>query len=107
MISKLIFYSFRWENRKKSKLRGLLALGAVGHLLANCVLTCFLLSVSRANYPGGEALSLLHKIESPETNVTVHIDVLAAQTGISRFGQLNNNWKYKCDRYFAFVFNQV
>lgn len=76
----------------KSKWRGLLALAAIGHLVANLVLTCFLVSVSRVNYPGGEALSLLHKMESPENNVTVHIDVLAAQTGVSRFGQLHNNW---------------
>ncbi len=76
----------------KSKWRTLLALVAIGHLVANLVLTSFLLMVSRANYPGGEALSLLHKIESHESNVTVHIDVLAAQTGISRFGQLHDNW---------------
>nr|SVE73502.1 EOG090X04MD [Daphnia atkinsoni] len=83
-----------WENRTKGKWRALLALVAIGHLVANLVLTSFLLMVSRANYPGGEALFLLHKIESPESNVTVHIDVLAAQTGISRFGQLYDNWMY-------------
>nr|SVE84204.1 EOG090X04MD [Daphnia pulex] len=83
-----------WENRTKGKWRTLLALVAIGHLVANLVLTSFLLMVSRANYPGGEALSLLHKMESYESNVTVHIDVLAAQTGISRFGQLHDNWMY-------------
>jgi alpha-1,6-mannosyltransferase len=40
----------------------------------------------------GEALSLLHKLESPDSKISVHIDVLAAQTGISRFGQLHNHW---------------
>nr|SVE77549.1 EOG090X04MD [Daphnia lumholtzi] len=83
-----------WENRIKGKWFALLALIAIGHLVANLVLTSFLLVVSRANYPGGEALSLLHKMENQESNVTVHIDVLAAQTGISRFGQLHNNWIY-------------
>lgn len=72
-----------------------MALGAAGHLLANAMLTCFLLLVSRVNYPGGEALALLHELEPAEANVTVHIDVLAAQTGISRFGQLHSNWRYK------------
>lgn len=86
------FLNCRWENRTKGKWRTLLALAAIGHLVANLVLTSFLLMVSRANYPGGEALSLLHKMESYESNVTVHIDVLAAQTGISRFGQLHDNW---------------
>ena len=80
-----------------------LAVGAVGHLLANIALTCFLLAVSRTNYPGGEALDLLHRLESPDSyamgngaanNVTVHIDVLAAQTGVSRFGQLHDHWLY-------------
>jgi alpha-1,6-mannosyltransferase len=69
-----------------------LALVTIGHLVANLVLTGFLLMVSRANYPGGEALSLLHKLESPDSKISVHIDVLAAQTGISRFGQLHNHW---------------
>ena len=80
-----------------------LAVGAVAHLLVNLALTCFLLAVSRTNYPGGEALDLLHRLESPDSyamgngaanNVTVHIDVLAAQTGVSRFGQLNDHWRY-------------
>nr|SVE81262.1 EOG090X04MD [Daphnia magna] len=83
-----------WENRTKGKWFALLALVAIGHLVANLVLTSFLLVVSRANYPGGEALFLLHKMEGRESNVTVHIDVLAAQTGISRFGHLHNNWMY-------------
>nr|CAH0109712.1 unnamed protein product [Daphnia galeata] len=83
-----------WENRTKGKWRTLLALVTIGHLVANLVLTGFLLMVSRANYPGGEALSLLHKLESPDSKISVHIDVLAAQTGISRFGQIHNHWIY-------------
>nr|CAG4650094.1 EOG090X04MD [Sida crystallina] len=83
-----------WENRGKGSWHGLLALGVVGHLAINLVLTCFLLAVSSANYPGGQVLSLLHEIENPTTNVTVHIDTLAAQTGVSRFGQLHDHWRY-------------
>nr|CAG4648605.1 EOG090X04MD [Polyphemus pediculus] len=83
-----------WENRFKGKMQALLALAAAGHLMANLVLSCFLLAVSHANYPGGEALVKLHQLESADSNLTVHIDVLAAQTGVSRFGQLNSNWRY-------------
>jgi len=82
-----------WENRMKSKWQFLLGLAAVGHLLANLVMTCFLLTVSHANYPGGDALAKLHQLEPADANVTVHIDVAAAQTGVSRFGQLHQHWR--------------
>ncbi len=83
----------RWENRAKGPWHALLAVAAVGHLVANAVLTAFLLTVSQTNYPGGDALALLHQLESPADNLTVHIDTLAAQTGVSRFGQVNENWR--------------
>jgi len=83
-----------WENRTKSKWQALLSLAAAGHLLANLVISCFLLTVSHANYPGGVALAKLHQLEPADANVTVHIDVAAAQTGVSRFGQFNQHWRY-------------
>jgi len=64
-----------WENRTKSKWQALLSLAAAGHLLANLVISCFLLTVSHANYPGGVALAKLHQLEPADANVTVHIDV--------------------------------
>ena len=95
----LLLGHFRWENRSKSNWHRLLALAAVGHLAANLLLTAFLTAVSHANYPGGQALSLLHQLEgdaatTTTNNVTVHIDGLAAQTGVSRFGQLHDHWRY-------------
>ena len=61
-----------------------------------------MLMASSNNYPGGEALAKLHELEKSDQAV-VHIGNYAAQTGVSRFGQLfgkttygntNTNWIY-------------
>lgn len=41
-------------------------------------------------------MTLLHKFESGNLyeNYTIHIDNLSAQTGVTRFTQLNDNWTY-------------
>ncbi|KAK2707564.1 dol-P-Man:Man(7)GlcNAc(2)-PP-Dol alpha-1,6-mannosyltransferase-like isoform X2 [Artemia franciscana] len=83
-----------WENRLKGNFQMILAVSAVGHLLANSILSLFLLSVSSTNYPGGFALAKLHSLEHSPKNRSVHIDVFSAQTGISRFSQLNPHWEY-------------
>jgi len=52
------------------------------------------LLVSSYNYPGGTAFRALHSIEDPSSPVNVHIGVFPAMTGVSRFGELNPNWRY-------------
>ena len=49
-----------------------------------------MLKVSHHNYPGGEALMKLHAHENERQSATVYIDNYAAQTGVSRFGQLHD-----------------
>jgi len=62
-------------------------------LVATLALTCIFLYVSSLNYPGGYGLYHLHKIVKDE-KTTIHIDTLAAMTGVSRFGEINPNWSY-------------
>ncbi|CAH0550491.1 unnamed protein product [Brassicogethes aeneus] len=83
-----------WQNRDKTPLYYILSLGAMGHLIANILFTLFLLSISGTNYPGGAAISHLHRLARDDVNVTVHISNLAAQTGVSRFTEINEDWIY-------------
>ncbi|KAL1110299.1 hypothetical protein AAG570_008376 [Ranatra chinensis] len=83
-----------WMGRHKSLMRWLFSIYAGGHIAGNAVLTLVLLAVAHYNYPGGHALASLHKIESQQSAVHVHIDNLSAQTGVSRFTQLYDNWIY-------------
>lgn len=52
-----------------------------------------LLLVSHLNYPGGEALELLHTVAYEEKNVKVHMDVFTCMTGATRFIE-KPTWKY-------------
>ncbi|KAK6639570.1 hypothetical protein RUM43_007843 [Polyplax serrata] len=83
-----------WENRQKSKIQKLMALGFTGHIILNCCFTIFLLMIARVNYPGGVAMAKIHRLASPNENVTLHIDNLSAQTGVSRFTQIYKKWGY-------------
>lgn len=59
---------FRWNNRNKSFIQKLLALGAVSHLLGNIIATCVFSFVSHNNYPGGVAMMNIHRLESSSTS---------------------------------------
>lgn len=74
----------------------LLFLGGVGSILASAVGSSMFIAISKHNYPGGDALQLLRKeleqsspsFSSQEGGVIeIYVDVAAAMTGISLFGQ--------------------
>lgn len=95
IYTKNAFYTFmrRWNSKDKTKRRILLSIAVLSHLLVNVAFTTLLLNISSFNYPGGTAILRLHSLEESTEKVNVHIDVLSAQTGVSRFTQLYDNWR--------------
>lgn len=87
-----------WNNRRKQAwlIPGLAACLLV---LGSTCATSVMLTVSRHNYPGGHALHELHKWQASHVTgskgpFSVHIDVLPAMTGVSRFGEIEDPWTY-------------
>ena len=83
-----------WNNRSKSLASWLVSLVLIGHLAANMIMSSGLLYISSLNYPGGEAIQKLHQLEAGQPNLSVHLDVLTCQTGLSRFTQEVHTWHY-------------
>ena len=78
-------------------MRRLVRLAVVSALVIGCMLTAVSSLASYDNYPGGKALSQLHKTvdqaygnkynyeRNNQTVISIHIDAYAAMNGISRF----------------------
>uniref|UniRef100_H2Y571 Mannosyltransferase n=1 Tax=Ciona savignyi TaxID=51511 RepID=H2Y571_CIOSA len=87
-------YSYIFTRRNRSKLYAIFSLFSMACIIVNMLASIVLLSASLHNYPGGEILQKLHDKVPCTTNqpVHVHISNLAAQTGISHFGEQCKYW---------------
>jgi alpha-1,6-mannosyltransferase len=88
--------SWIWNRRSKSWLYKALSTILVVFTAGSYVISFAILYISSLNYPGGEALALLHHVVPYTENdhVRIHMDNLACQTGVTRFQQLHPTWTY-------------
>ncbi|KAH3755916.1 GPI mannosyltransferase [Pelomyxa schiedti] len=92
--------SYLWRRIKKitkrKSLATLLSIVLISVILVDAVASAGFFAASSSNYPGGRALTNLHYSErtDPTRDYYVHIDVPAAQTGISRFLERSAPWRY-------------
>lgn len=85
---------FQVEKIKSPRILALFKTCVGVQIAINLSFTWILMNASVYNYPGGVALERLHVWEPADSDVHVHIDVYSAQTGVSRFGQINERWIY-------------
>ena len=80
----------------KGMFGSILRLHSVCCMIVSLAISLSFLIASQLNYPGGVAFSRLHEIGAVRRGdeVRVHICVEAAQTGVSRFGEVYDSWVY-------------
>ncbi|XP_046839849.1 dol-P-Man:Man(7)GlcNAc(2)-PP-Dol alpha-1,6-mannosyltransferase-like [Xenia sp. Carnegie-2017] len=83
--------NFIYMNIWKWRLRSIIATLVIGGLISNVTMTTMLMYISSLNYPGGSALNTFHHqvIKRNSSPQSLHICNLAAQTGVTRFGQVH------------------
>ncbi|KAL4702273.1 hypothetical protein ACJJTC_018587 [Scirpophaga incertulas] len=86
--------TYVYNRRNKAPIFELLFWGIIIIIIGNIVMSLSFVLVAMTNYPGGVAISKFHKMLNNEPFVHVHICNLAAQSGVTRFTQLNDNWIY-------------
>ncbi|KQJ83885.1 dol-P-Man:Man(7)GlcNAc(2)-PP-Dol alpha-1,6-mannosyltransferase isoform X2 [Brachypodium distachyon] len=82
-----------YNNRKKSGWNFLYVL-MLGAFLVSLGYSAVTFMASYSNYPGGHALKALHEADSSVKEKTVHIDAFTAMSGVSRFCENENPWRY-------------
>uniref|UniRef100_A0A2H1VNH9 Mannosyltransferase n=1 Tax=Spodoptera frugiperda TaxID=7108 RepID=A0A2H1VNH9_SPOFR len=86
--------SYVYVRRTKAPIYELMFWGSVFVILGNVIISLAFILVAMTNYPGGVAITRFHKLMKNEPFVHVHICNLAAQTGVTRFTQINDSWRY-------------
>ncbi|XP_059053246.1 dol-P-Man:Man(7)GlcNAc(2)-PP-Dol alpha-1,6-mannosyltransferase [Achroia grisella] len=86
--------SYVYIRRMKAPIYELLFWGTIVIIIGNVLMSLAFTLVAMSNYPGGVAITRFHKIMKNEPFVHLHISNLAAQTGVTRFTQINDNWLY-------------
>lgn len=78
-----------WNRRTRSMTYRILSLALVASTIASLFLSLGMLYVSSLNYPGGTALHRLHELaEGSKGVISVHLDNLSTQTGVTRMVEL-------------------
>ncbi|VAH34885.1 unnamed protein product [Triticum turgidum subsp. durum] len=92
-VSASLAASRLYNNRKKSGWNFLYVL-MLGAFLVSLGYSAVSFMASYSNYPGGHALKALHVADSSMKEKMVHIDVLTAMSGVSRFCENEYPWRY-------------
>ncbi|KAM3369052.1 hypothetical protein ACQJBY_017124 [Aegilops geniculata] len=92
-VSASLAASRLYNNRKKSGWNFLHVL-MLGAFLVSLGYSAVSFMASYSNYPGGHALKALHVADSSMKEKMVHIDVLTAMSGVSRFCEYEYPWRY-------------